>query len=192
MPPQHVFLVRHGETEWTLNGRHTGTTDIPLTENGRRVARTLRPALAGKNFDLVLTSPLSRARETCELAGLGDRCELDPDLVEWNYGEYEGLTPEEIHARNPRWLIFQDGCPGGENPARVAARVDRVISRVRSAGEYVAIFAHGHLLRSLAPRWLGFPVVEGRRFLLDPATLSILSYYRDIAAIQRWNAPVSM
>lgn len=192
MSVQHVFLIRHGETEWTLNGRHTGITDIALTEKGRTVAKCLKPVLAATNFDLVLTSPLGRARETCELAGLADNAEVTRDLVEWNYGEYEGLTPEEIQAENSGWLIFNEGCPGGESPAEIGARVDRVISRVRAAGDYVAVFAHGHLLRTFAARWLGFPVADGCHFLLDPATLSVLSYYRGIAAVKRWNAPVSI
>ena len=190
MRTQHVFVIRHGETEWSLGGQHTGITDIDLTDNGRTVATLLRPILAKTLFDLVLTSPLKRARETCALAGLGEYAEVSPDLVEWNYGEYEGLTPDQIHVRNPEWLIFKDGCPGGESPVEVGVRVDRIISRVRAAGDYVAVFAHGHLLRTFAARWLGFPVADGCHFLLDPATISIVSYYRGIAAIQQWNAPI--
>ena len=192
MSSQHVFLIRHGETEWSLSGRHTGLTDIPLTENGRSVAKRLKSLLAMTNFDLVLTSPLGRARETSELAGLGDHAEVDPDLLEWNYGDYEGLTPQQIHARNPGWLIFNDGCPGGESPAQVGARVERVIARIRGAGDNVAVFAHGHLLRTFAARWLGLPVADGSHFLLDTATLSVLSDYRGIAAVERWNAPVGI
>ena len=188
MPIQEVYLIRHGKTEWSLNGRHTGTTDIPLTENGRRVAKLLAAALAREKFALVLTSPLKRARETCELAGFGARAEIDRDLMEWNYGVYEGLTPEEIHAQAPGWMIFTDGCPGGESPAQVSARADRLVARVRSVEGDVALFAHGHLFRTLAARWLGLPAAAGRHFLLDTATLNVLSYYRDVPAIKRWNA----
>lgn len=188
MPIQEVYLIRHGETEWSLNGRHTGTTDIPLTENGRRLAKVLAVALAKENFALVLTSPLRRARETCELAGFGTRAEIDRDLMEWNYGAYEGLTPKEIHTQAPGWMIFTDGCPGGESPAQVGARTDRLIARVRSVAGDVALFAHGHLFRTLAARWLGLPAVAGSHFLLDTATLNVLSYYRGIPAVKRWNA----
>jgi probable phosphoglycerate mutase len=188
MPIQQVYLIRHGETEWSLSGQHTGTTDIPLTENGRNVARLLEPVLAKENFALVLTSPLERARQTCELAGLGERAEIDRDLMEWNYGEYEGLTPKQIHAQAAQWMIFRDGCPGGESPEQVGARVDRVIVRVRAVEGHVALFAHGHIFRVFAARWLGFPATAGCHFLLDTATLSILSYYRNIPAVKRWNA----
>jgi broad specificity phosphatase PhoE len=188
MPIQEVYLVRHGETQWSLSGRHTGVTDIPLTDNGRRVARRLASLLAGKSFALVLTSPMQRARETCRLAGLGERAEVDRDLMEWNYGEYEGLTPQEIRAKAPRWMIFSDGCPGGESPEQVGARVDRVIARVRAADGHAALFGHGHVFRVLAARWLGLPAAAGSHFLLDTSTLSILSSYRGIAAVKRWNA----
>jgi probable phosphoglycerate mutase len=188
MPIQQVYLIRHGETEWSLSGQHTGTTDIPLTENGRNVARLLEPVLAKENFALVLTSPLERARQTCELADLGERAEIDRDLMEWNYGEYEGLTPKQIHTQAPGWMIFRDGCPGGESPEQVGARVDRVIVRVRAVEGHVALFAHGHIFRVFAARWLGFPATAGCHFLLDTATLSILSYYRNIPAVKRWNA----
>ena len=129
---QEVFVVRHGETAWSLSGQHTGVTDIPLTENGRAVARRLQPILAKVSFSLVLTSPLGRARETCELVGLGGRATVEPDLMEWNYGEYEGLTATEIHARRPGWLVFRDGCPNGEMPDQIGSRVDRVIARARA------------------------------------------------------------
>jgi probable phosphoglycerate mutase len=142
MPIQQVYLIRHGETEWSVSGQHTGTTDILLTENGRRVARRLQPVLTKESFALVLTSPLRRARETCELAGLGEYAEIDRDLMEWNYGDYEGLTPQQIYANRPGWMVFTDGCPGGESPEQVGARVDRVIARVRGRG-HVALFAHG-------------------------------------------------
>jgi probable phosphoglycerate mutase len=190
-PARKVFVIRHGETEWSLNGRHTGTTDIPLTDNGRRLATRLRPVLARTPFVTVLTSPLKRARETCELAGLGDAAVVDRDLVEWNYGKYEGLTPAQIHATAPGWLIFRDGCPGGEAPAEIGARVDRVIARVRAGQGEVALFAHGHVLRVLVARWLGLPPGAGQHFLLDTGTLNILSYYREVPAVRTWNAPLA-
>ena len=190
MPVQEIHLIRHGETEWSLSGRHTGVSDIPLTERGRRVARQLEPVLARKSFELVLTSPKRRARETCELAGLGARAEIDPDLAEWDYGEYEGLTPQQIRASRPEWMVFKDGCPGGESPDQVATRVDHVITRVRARRGHAALFAHGHVLRVLAARWLGLAAGAGSHFLLDTATLSVLSTYRGIAAVKRWNAPL--
>jgi len=185
-----VFGIRHGETEWSLNGRHTGTTDIPLTDNGRRLAKLLRPVLPGKAFALVLVSPLQRARETAELSGLGDAAIIDPDLVEWNYGKYEGLTPKQIHDTAPGWLVFRDGCPGGESPGQVGARVDRVIARARTVTGDVALFAHGHVLRVLVARWLGLPADAGQHFLLDTGTLNVLDYYRGIPAVKIWNAPL--
>ena len=188
MPIQQVYLIRHGETEWSLSTQRTGITDIPLTENGRKVAKLLEPVLAKETFALVLTSPLERARETCELTGLCKRAEIDSDLMEWNYGEYEGLTPKQIHAQTPGWMLFNDGCPGGENPEQVGARVDRVIARVRAVEGHVALFAHGHIFRVFAARWLGLPATAGCHFLLETATLNILSYYRGIPAVKRWNA----
>ena len=190
MPTQLVCLIRHGETEWSLSGQHTGVTDIPLTENGRKVAKLLAPILARQTFALVLTSPLERARKTCELAGLGDRAEIDRDLIEWNYGEYEALTPKQIHARAPGWMLFKDGCPAGEAPEQVGARVDRVITKVRALEGHVALFAHGHISRVFAARWLGLPAAAGCHFLLDTATLNVLSYYRGIPAVKRWNVPI--
>jgi probable phosphoglycerate mutase len=190
MPIQQVYLIRHGETEWSLSGQHTGTTDIPLTENGRKVARLLEPVLAKETFALVLTSPLERARKTCELAGLSAGAEIDPDLMEWNYGVYEGLTPKQIQAQAPGWMLFSDGCPGGENHEQVSARVDRVIARVRAVEGHVALFAHGHIFRVFAARWLGLPATAGCHFLLETATLNILSYYRNIPAVKHWNAPL--
>jgi broad specificity phosphatase PhoE len=186
-----VFAIRHGETEWTLNGRHTGTTDIPLTANGRRLAALLPSALSERAFELVLVSPLQRARETCELAGLAAKAIVDPDLVEWNYGDYEGLTPKEIHERAPGWLIFRDGCPGGETPEQVAARVDRVIARARASEGDVALFAHGHVLRLLAARWLGMSAGAGQHFLLDTGTLNVLDHYHGVPALKTWNAPLA-
>ena len=186
-----VFVLRHGETEWSLNGKHTGITDIPLTENGRKIAKLLQPVLAEIPFKLVLTSPLQRARETCALAGLGDKATIEPDLMEWNYGQYEGMTPQQIHEKVPTWMIFEDGCPCGENPEEVGARVDRVIAKVRAAKGHVALFAHGHILRVFGARWLGLPAKAGAHFLLDTATINILSYYRGIPAIKCWNANLS-
>jgi broad specificity phosphatase PhoE len=186
----NVFAIRHGETAWSLSGQHTGTTDIPLTDNGRRLAERMRPALAKERFDLVLVSPLQRARQTCELAGLGERAAVDPDLAEWNYGEYEGLTSRQIHETRPGWLIFRDGCPGGETPPDVAARVDRVIARARAATGDVALFAHGHVLRVLASRWIGLGPEAGQHLLLDTGTLCILGHYREIPALKVWNGPV--
>jgi len=184
---QQVFLVRHGETEWSLNGRHTGTTDLPLTEHGRFVARQLQPILARETFAAVLTSPLTRARETCDLAGLGERAVVQPDLHEWLYGDYEGLTPKEIDERRPGWMIFRDGCPGGESPAEIGARVDRVIALVRDVPGDVALFAHGHVFRVLVARWIGLAPLGGQHFLLGTATLSVLGYYRDAPAVSTWN-----
>jgi probable phosphoglycerate mutase len=188
---QEVFLIRHGETEWSLNGRHTGVSDIPLTENGRRVARLWQPYAAAKTFALVLSSPLQRARQTCELAGLGAQMHLEPDLREWDYGDYEGLTPLQIRAAQPDWLIFRDGCPGGESPAQVGVRIDRVIARIHAATGDAAVFAHGHILRAFGARWLGLPVSAGSHFLLETATLCVLSSYHGVAALKRWNAPLT-
>jgi broad specificity phosphatase PhoE len=185
-----TFAIRHGETEWSLNGRHTGTTDIPLTANGRRLATQLRPALSRYTFALVLVSPLQRARETCDLSGLGGAAVVDADLREWNYGIYEGLTPAQIHETAPDWLIFRDGCPGGETPEQIGARVDRMIARARAVVGDVALFAHGHVLRVLAARWLGLPPGAGQHFLLDTGTLCVLGDYRGIPALKTWNAPI--
>ena len=187
----NVFAIRHGETAWSLSGQHTGTTDIPLTDNGRRLAEQIRPVLAKEAFTLVLVSPMQRARETCALAGLGDVAVIDSDLAEWNYGEYESKTPEEIHKVRPGWLIFQDGCPGGETPEQVGARVDRVIARTRALGRDILLFAHGHVLRVLAARWIGLPAGSGQHFLLDTGTLCVLSYYGDVPAVRIWNGPLT-
>jgi probable phosphoglycerate mutase len=187
-----VVLVRHGETEWTLSGQHTGRTDIPLTERGREEARLLSPLLSSADFALVLSSPLQRARETCELAGLGSHVQLEPDLMEWNYGEYEGLTSKQIKRVAPNWMVFDDGCPGGESPEEVGARVDRVIRRIRAGSGRVALFAHGHLLRVFVSRWIGFPPSAGQHFLLNTSTVSVLGYYQGVPAVKRWNAPVTL
>ncbi|RWO61449.1 histidine phosphatase family protein [Mesorhizobium sp.] len=187
----NVFVIRHGETEWSLSGQHTGTTDLPLTDNGRRQAERTRPALARQTFALVLVSPLQRARETCELVGLGAGAIVDPSLIEWDYGEYEGLTPQQIQAKRPGWLIFRDGCPGGETPRQVGARVDQVVTRARAANGDVALFAHGHVLRVLAARWIGLPPRAGQHFLLNTGTWSVLTYYREIPAVRIWNGHVA-
>jgi probable phosphoglycerate mutase len=187
MSPQRVFLIRHGETEWTLSGQHTGATDLPLTRNGQKAARKLSPILARVEFELVLTSPLQRARNTCALAGLGRRAKIDRDLVEWNYGAYEGMTTEEIRRKAPAWDVFHHGCPGGESPDEVAARVERVIGRVRAVKGHAALFAHGHVLRVLAARGLGAPAAAACHLLLDPAAVAVLSSKRGVGAVKRWN-----
>jgi broad specificity phosphatase PhoE len=186
----NVFAIRHGETAWSLSGQHTGTTDIPLTDNGRRLANRMRSVLAAEVFALVLCSPMHRARETCELAGLSDKAVIDPDLVEWNYGQYEGMTPAQIEEMAPGWLIFRDGCPGGETPEQVRARVDRLIARCRSVDGDSALFAHGHVLRVFAARWIGLPPGGGQHFLLNTGTLCVLGYYREIPAVRIWNGPL--
>lgn len=188
---QKVYLLRHGETEWSRSGKHTSVTDIPLTENGRMAARRLQSVLSKEVFPLVLTSPLQRARETGELAGLGERAMLEPDLMEWNYGEYEGLTTKQIQRLRPSWSLFRDGCPGGETPEEVSARADRVIAKVRQARANVALFGHGHIFRVLAARWIELSVNYGERLLLDTATLNVLGYYYGSAAIKIWNAPIA-
>ena len=186
----NVFVIRHGETAWSLSGRHTGTTDLPLTDNGRRLAERMGLALKETDFALVLVSGMLRARQTCELAGLGGKAIIDNDLMEWNYGVYEGLTPAQIEKLSPGWLVFRDGCPGGETPDQVGARADRVIARTRAVQGDVALFAHGHILRVLAARWIGLAPLDGQRFLLDTGRLSILGDYRGVPAIRIWNAPV--
>ena len=186
---RRAFLVRHGETAWSLSGQHTGRTDLPMTDNGRKIVSRLEPILARTAFALVLTSPLRRARETCELAGLGEHAQVDSNLLEWDYGEYEGLTSDQIQTKAPGWVLFRDGCPGGEGPSQVGARVDQLIARIRSVEGDVALFAHGHVFRVLAARWLDLPVTAGAHFLLDTATVSVLSHYRGIPAVKRWNAP---
>ena len=174
-----VFLARHGETAWSLSGQHTGTTDLPLTERGEDDARALGRRLHGMTFARVFTSPLQRAKRTCELAGFGDAAAIDPDLVEWNYGEYEGRTSREIHAQRPGWDLFRDGCPGGESPEQVAARADRVVARLRSSGGDVLVFSSGHFLRMLGARWLGLEPRWGRCFYLGTGSLSQLAYEHD-------------
>lgn len=188
-----VVLVRHGETEWTISGQHTGRTDIPLTDNGRAQARELCRQLASRTFGLVLSSPLSRALETCRLAGLGDQAQTTEDLLEWDYGEYDGVTTAEIRSKNKKWSLWVDGAPGGESPADVGSRVDEVVREVREVVTEteadVAVFGHGHVLRVLAARWLGLTPADGRLFALDPASMSILGYERENPVIRRWNDP---
>jgi broad specificity phosphatase PhoE len=182
-----VWLVRHGETEWSRDGRHTSTTDLPLTEEGRRVAETLRDRLDHQAFSLVLTSPRERARETARLAGHGE-AHVDADLAEWDYGELEGLTTPQIRETYPDWTIWQGPVPGGESATQVSDRLDRVVARCRAADGRVLVFGHGHALRALAARWLGLPVADGRHLRLDTATVSVLGWEREIPVVLHWNA----
>jgi broad specificity phosphatase PhoE len=184
-----VFLARHGETAWSLAGRHTGLTDIPLTERGERNARRLRERLDGFAFAKVFTSPLVRAARTCGLAGFGAVAETDPDLLEWNYGDYEGRRTKDIHVERPDWKLFRDGCPGGESTADVGARADRVVGRVRAVEGNVLLFSSAHFLRVLAARWLGLEPGGGGFFLLETASLSVLGYEHGLhePVIRLWN-----
>jgi broad specificity phosphatase PhoE len=182
-----LWLIRHGETEWSASGRHTGRTDIPLTDEGIRQARALGRYLAGRSFALVLTSPLSRAADTCGLAGYGDVAQFSEDLVEWNYGEAEGRTTAEMRAQHPGWSVWTGGPPGGETVDEVGRRTDRVIARALAVSGEVALFAHAHVLRILAARWLGLPPDDGRLFALGPASLSVLGWEREGRVISRWN-----
>ncbi len=181
-----IWLLRHAETEWSRTGKHTGRTDIPLTDHGREVARSLRARLEGRSFALVLCSPLSRARETAQLAGL-EPSALDDDLLEWDYGEYEGLTTPEIRAERPDWYLWRDGTPGGEGPEGVAARCDRAIVRLRATEGDIAVVAHGHILRALAARWVDSPVALGGHLHLGTGAVSVLAYEREVSVISRWN-----
>jgi broad specificity phosphatase PhoE len=185
-----IYLARHGETAWTVSGQHTGRTDLPLTEAGERNARRLGERLEGRTFAQVFTSPLQRAVRTCKLAGFGEVAEVDVDLVEWDYGEYEGLTKAEIRAGRPDWHLFRDGCPGGESPKKVAARADRVVRRVRAVRGDVLLFSSGHFIRVLAARWIGIePAVSAQSFMLSTASLSALGYENDLSrpVIRLWN-----
>jgi probable phosphoglycerate mutase len=184
-----IYLARHGETAWSITGQHTGRTDLPLTERGECNARNLQGRLQGLRFARVFTSPLRRAMRTCELAGFGDIAEIDPDLVEWDYGEYEGRRRDEILAVRPDWQLFRDGCPGGESPAQVAARADRVVTRLRALAGDVLLFSSGHFLRVLAVRWIGKPIDDARYFMLNTASVSALSYEHDFSqpVLQLWN-----
>ncbi|MBV8239204.1 MAG: histidine phosphatase family protein, partial [Hyphomicrobiales bacterium] len=185
-----LYLVRHGQTAWSASGQHTGRTDLPLTEEGERRARGLRERLKDLTFDRVFTSPLQRAARTCALAGFGAAAKVDPDLLEWDYGDYEGRKRSEILAERPGWFLFRDGCPNGEQPADVGKRADRVIARLRAADDKAIVFSSGHILRVLAARWLGLEPSEGRLFKLDTATVSVLGYEHDKEepAVALWNA----
>jgi broad specificity phosphatase PhoE len=182
-----VVVVRHGETEWSLSGQHTSRTDLPLTERGRERARKLAPRFAGRSFALVLSSPMLRARETCELAGLGDQMELCDDLHEWDYGEYEGLTTPQIHEQNPDWVLWRDGCPGGETPGQVGARADRALARLRAGDGEAIAFAHGHILRVTAARWIAHEPSFGARVALGPGAVSALGFERQTEVLAHWN-----
>src|SRR6185295_7997903 len=184
-----IYLARHGETAWTVTGQHTGLTDLPLTERGERNARKLGERLNGMTFEMVLTSPLRRAMRTCELAGFEPGAETDRDLVEWNYGSYEGRRTAEILAERPDWQLFRDGCPGGESPQQVGARADRVVQRVRAVQGNVLLFSSAHLLRTLAARWLGLEPAAGRLFVLGTAAVSMLGYEHNLSepVIRLWN-----
>jgi probable phosphoglycerate mutase len=187
MPDTEILLARHGETEWSRDGRHTGLTDVPLTDTGREQARALGRRFEGLSPALVLTSPLSRAADTCRLAGLGDLAVEDPDLQEWHYGEYEGITTDRIREDRPGWTVFRDGCPGGESPEEIGARADRVVERLRGADGTAVAFAHGHILRVLAARWLGLPAGAGAYLALSTATLSALGWEREQGVVTLWN-----
>jgi probable phosphoglycerate mutase len=190
MRQMEVVLVRHGETEWSRDGRHTGRTDVPLTAAGRSQAERLGAPLGDWRFTRVLASPLGRALDTCRLAGFGDRAELSDALLEWDYGEYEGETTPQIRELRPGWNLWRDGCPGGESAADVGARVDPLVSELKASAGDVAVFAHGHLLRVLAARWVELPPEAGARFWLATATISVLGFERESAAVRRWNAPI--
>jgi broad specificity phosphatase PhoE len=183
-----IVLARHGETEWSSSGRHTSFTDVPLTDYGRQQARRLSARLAGREFASVLTSPRQRARETCELAGLMDRAEVSEDVAEWNYGDYEGRTIEEIRRDVPDWTIFSHGAPGGESADDVAARADGVIRWAMAYGDPVVVFSHGHFLRVLGARWIALPASGGALLGLDTATLSLLGHERDQRVLRVWNS----
>ena len=184
-----IYLVRHGETEWSLSGKHTGRSDIPLTANGEAAARQVGSRLARKSFDAVWSSPSQRARNTCDLSGFGAGAIVKDDLAEWDYGAYEGITTKEIHASRPGWQLFRDGCPNGEVAKDVGARADRIISELRQANAPILIFSSSHFLRVLGARWLGLPSMEGARFILDTASISVLGYEHDVTepVIRRWN-----
>jgi broad specificity phosphatase PhoE len=186
-----LYLIRHGETEWSLSGRHTGRSDIRLTGHGEDEARALAPCLRGLSFSHVLTSPRQRAQRTCGLAGLGSEAEIEPDLAEWDYGEYEGQRSPDIRTQRPGWMVFRDGCSGGEMPGQVTLRADRVIARLGAMHGNVAVFSHGQFSCVLAARWIGLPIIEARHFSLGPASLSVLAHNPDhpeVAVIALWNS----
>jgi broad specificity phosphatase PhoE len=186
-----LVLIRHGETEWSLDGRHTGNSDIPLTEVGRRQAESLRGALQSRRFERVVSSPRRRSLDTCRLAGLGDRAEVMDDLAEWDYGEYDGITSRQIRESRPDWVLWRDGCPGGESPAEVGARADRVLAELGGSEGDVAVFSHGHFLRVLAARWVDLETAAGAKLALDVATLSVLGFEHEVdRVIAAWNAPI--
>ena len=182
-----VFIVRHGRTAWSATGRHTGVSDIPLDPVGEAEARSLAPLLAGHRFAVVLTSPRQRAVASCRLAGFGDAAEVCDDLAEWDYGRYDGLTRDQIHATDPGWTVWRDGGPGGESPAQVSARADRVVERLHRVDGDALLFAHGHILRVLTARWVGADAAFGRAVYLATATVSVLGWERDDPVIRRWN-----
>ena len=184
-----VYLARHGETAWSISGQHTGLTDLPLTQRGERNARRLGERLLGLSFTKVLTSPLQRVAHTCDLAGFGAVAQVERDLLEWNYGNYEGRRTDEIHAERPEWRLFRDGCPGGESPEQVGARADRIVRQVRTLTGDILLFSSGHFLRVLAARWLGLEPEAGRFFVLSTASLSALSYEHTSSepAIRLWD-----
>jgi broad specificity phosphatase PhoE len=182
-----IVVVRHGETEWSANGRHTSRTDLPLTESGRKRARQLASALSGQQYALVLCSPLRRTRETCELAGYGDVAVIDDDLHEWDYGDYEGLTTPQIRERDPDWVLWRDGCPGGESPARVGERADRVLTTASEVEGDCLLFAHGHISRVIAARWIEQPVAFGARLALSTGAVSRLGFERETHVVAEWN-----
>ena len=187
---QIVYLARHGETEWSLSGQHTGLTDLPLTANGERVSMNLKKRLKGLQFEKVFTSPLQRARRTCELAGFKDVAAIDPDLLEWNYGDYEGLTTAEIHKKRPDWELFTDGCPGGESPQQVLERADRIVKLAKAIQGNVLIFTSGHFMRVLAASWIGLEAMpNARKFMLSTASLSAVGYEKSLTrpVIRLWN-----
>ena len=184
-----IYLARHGETKWSLSGQHTGLTDLPLTDRGEENARALRKRLSGLNFGKVFTSPLHRATRTCELAGFGAAAEVDRNLLEWDYGQYEGLTIAQIHAGHPDWQLFRDGCPGGESPEQVGARAEAMVDRVRLLGTNALLFSSGHFLRVFAARWLALEAVAGKYLLLSTASVSAVSYENNLSGpvIRLWN-----
>jgi broad specificity phosphatase PhoE len=186
MTPAEVVLVRHGETAWTISRQHTSHTDVPLTDRGRERAAVVGQRLAGRRFALVLTSPRRRAVETCQAAGYPDAT-VDEDLVEWDYGDYEGRTTAEIREERPGWTLWDDGAPGGETAAEVTARADRAVQRLRVVDGDAVVFSHGHFLRVLAARWLGLPATDGRLFALDPGSTSVLGWEREQPVLRSWN-----
>jgi len=189
--PLQIYLIRHGETAWSLSGQHTGRTDLPLTPHGEAMAHQLATTLEGIDFSLVLTSPRLRARATCALAGLSGAARTEPDLAEWDYGNYEGLRTADIRKLQPDWDVWADGCPGGEMPSDVGGRADHVINRLRILTGKVALFSHGQFGRALAARWIGLPVAQGRHFAIDPASMGILgfdSHHPQRRVISLWNA----